>query len=350
MIENSPVLQERFNNFKGDPEQQVLIIIIDGRIAQQRLHIPFIRQMIDEYDKSCNTPNKIPEKFFIILVHSTKQELDHRSSFPSIFLHDWDYYFLDTSSSGSAFHLQKMLQILTSSFNTTANERQGDVSDNNICDLKALFNDCLWDFCSRLQIILQDLPADRFQNSLVYEFYQRQTSTKRRVECLKEILQQSQQLEQRIVGIYHENLSANRQSFDKTCRSIYQLSKDVLCGKRSTSLVDSLQSQIRSAFTNFVSNILKFIVNDYGLETLHKLSTGDRSYQLLLNLLDYSSFLVTDNNIEDDPQMTSTIQTTFQVTNHYSCIPQTPLYHLFQQRIKTLADEIKSKLQFNQSG
>lgn len=323
----------------------MLIIIIDGRIAQQRLHIPFLRQMIDEYDKSCNPSNEIPQKFFMILVHSTKQELDHRSSSPSIFLHDWDYYFLDTSTSGSAFHLQKMLQMMTLSVTTSANERQADQFDNNICDLTSLFDDCLWEFCSRIQISMQNLPEDRFRNPMVYEFYQRQTSTRRRVDCLKDIFQESRQLEQRIVGIYHENLSANRQSFNKSCQSIYELSKDVLCGTRSNSLVDSLQSQIRTTFTNFASNILKFIVNDYGLDTLYKLSTGDKSYQLLLNLIDYSSFLV-----NDDTQSTSTIQAIFQVTNHYSYIPQTPLYHLFQQRIKILADEIKSKLQFNQSG
>lgn len=350
MIETSPALQERFDKYKADPDQQILMIVLDGRIAQQRLHIPFIRQMIDENDTSCNRSNEVPQKFFIILIHSTKQELDYRSSFPSIFLHGWDHYFLDTSTSGSAFHLQKMLQILTSSFNTTRNDRQDDALDNNICDLKTLFNDCLWEFCARIQVPLQDPPADQFQNQSVCEFYQRQTTARQRVECLKDILQQSQQLEQRIVSIFHENGSNNRNSFDKTCRSIYEISKDVLCGKRSNSLVDSLQSKIRTAFTNFACNILKFIVSDYGLDTLHKLSMDDKSYQLLLNLIDYSSFLPDNNDEDNDLESSSTIQGTFQLTSHYSCIPQTPLYHLFQQRMKTLADEIKLKLQLNESG
>ena len=45
---------------------------------------------------------------------------------------------------------------------------------------------------------------------------------------------------------------------------MYQLSKDVLCGKRTNSLVDSFQSQTRAMFIYFISNILKCIVNDYG--------------------------------------------------------------------------------------
>ena len=111
-------------------------------------------------------------------------------------------------------------------------------------------------------------------------------------------------------------------------------------------LVDSLQSQTRTSFTNFVSNIFKFIVNDYGLETLSKLSTNENNYELLLNLIDYSSFAVDDNTEDDTP----TPQGIIQLTNHYSCIPQTPLYYLFQQRIKTLADDIKQTLQFKHQG
>jgi len=235
-----------------------------------------------------------------------------------------------------------MLQTFTSSFNTHENEKE-ELFDNDLCDLNMLFNDCLWDFCSRIQIILQDLPLNMFKNNLVYEFYQRETSTRRRVQCLKEILQQSIQLQKRIVNIYYENVTMNKKSLQKTCNSIYQISKDILCGKRSNGLVDSLQSQIRISFTNFVSNILKFIVNDYGLETLFKLSTGRNGYESLLNLIDYSSFPVNDD-IDNDPQSFSANQGIFQLTNHYSYIPQTPLYHLFHQRIKTLADEIKLAL------
>jgi hypothetical protein len=274
----------------------------------------------------------------MILVHSTAQELDHQSCFPSIFLHDWDYHFIDTCTSGSAFHLQKTLQSFTSSFKT--HEQEEESFDNTLYDLNALFNDCLWDFCSRIQILLQKLPPDMYKNHLAYEFYQRETSTARRVQCLKEILQQSTQLEKRIVNIYHENVAMNRNSLRKTCNSMYQLSKDILCGKRFNSLVDSLQSQIRISFTNFVSNFLRLIVTDYGLETLPKLSTGRTGYESLLNLIDYSSFVV-DEDTDNGAQPLSTTQGIFQLTNHYACIPQTPLYHLFHQRIKSLADEIK---------
>jgi hypothetical protein len=309
------------------------VIVIDGRIRQQRLHIPFIRQIIDKTDKSCN---KTPPKFFLILIHSSGQELDHDSCFPSIFLHDWDYYFLDTCTPGSAFHLQKMLQIFTSS---VGNRQEQESFDNKLCDLNILFDDCLWDFCSRIRLSIYKLPEEIFENKVAYEFYQQQTSTFRRVQCLKELLQQSTQLQKRIVSNYHENVSMKKESLDKNCNSIYQISKDILCGKRLTSLVDSLQSDIRISFTNFVSNILKFIVNDYGLETLSKLSTTEYGYDSLLNLIDYSSF-VRDN----DDQTASITQGQFSLTIHYFFIPQTPLYNLFEQRIRSLANDIKSTL------
>ncbi|CAF4208944.1 unnamed protein product, partial [Rotaria sordida] len=263
-IENSVLLQEHFRNYEQDNAKHVLIIVIDGRIAQQRVHIPFIRQLIDR-------PNRISNKFFILLIHSTAQELDHQSCFPSIFLHDWDYYFIDTCTPGSAFHLQKMLQIFTSSFETKQHDEQQS-TDDKLCDLDVLFDDCLWDFCLRIQIFHQQIPQNMFKNRLAREFYQPSTSTNRRVQCLKEILQQSSQLQKRIISIYYENMSMNKNSLQKNCNSIYQMSKDILCGKRFTSLVDSLQSEIRISFTNFVSNILKFIINDYGLETFMKLS------------------------------------------------------------------------------
>ncbi|CAF4151828.1 unnamed protein product, partial [Rotaria sordida] len=330
-IENSVLLQEHFRNYEQDNAKHVLIIVIDGRIAQQRVHIPFIRQLIDR-------PNRISNKFFILLIHSTAQELDHQSCFPSIFLHDWDYYFIDTCTPGSAFHLQKMLQIFTSSFETKQHDEQQS-TDDKLCDLDVLFDDCLWDFCLRIQIFHQQIPQNMFKNRLAREFYQPSTSTNRRVQCLKEILQQSSQLQKRIISIYYENMSMNKNSLQKNCNSIYQMSKDILCGKRFTSLVDSLQSEIRISFTNFVSNILKFIINDYGLETLMKLSMVQNGYESLLNLIDYKSFAVVDND-----KTAPNFHGTFQIVSHYSSIPETPLYHLFHQRIKSLADQIKSQL------
>jgi hypothetical protein len=267
-----------------------------------------------------------------MLVHSPAQDLYHQSCFPSIFLHSWDFYFFDTCAPGSAFHLQKMLRILSSSHDQQQN------LDNVLCDLNILFDDCLWDFCSRMQIILPDLSQNMFTNKMAYEFYQHQTKTIRRVKCVKEILRQAKQLQTRIVDIYHEYLLIKKNSSEKIYKLIYEISKDILCGKRFDGLIDSIQSQTRNSFINFVSNILKFIVNDYGLETLTKLSTDHQSYGSLLNLIDYQSFAVND---DQDVFSSTTTQGIFQLVTHYSCIPQTPLYHLLHQRIKAHADEIK---------
>ncbi|CAF4274422.1 unnamed protein product, partial [Adineta steineri] len=127
---------------------------------------------------------------------------------------------------------------------------------------------------------------------------------------------------------------------------IYQISKDILCGKRFDGLIGSIQSQTRISFTHFVSNIFKFIVNDYGLETLPNLSTDMNNSTSLMNLIDYQSFAVNDDK---DIFSSSTTQGIFQLVTHYSCIPQTPLYHLFHQRIKSHADEIKLTLILKQT-
>ncbi|CAF4347849.1 unnamed protein product, partial [Rotaria magnacalcarata] len=92
------------------------------------------------------------------------------------------------------------------------------------------------------------------------------------------------------------------ESLRKNCNSIYDLAKDTLCGKH-TSLVDSLQSHIRISFTNFVSYILKYIIDDYGLESLTKLSSHDNNYSKLLELLDYSSFTVNYENKTDNAKI-----------------------------------------------
>ncbi len=330
-------LEEKFQMYEKDDKTNVLIIVVNARISQQRLHIPYVRQLIDKSDYSSNVLNKKREKYFLMLVHSPSQELYHQSSFPSIFLHDWDFYFFDSCTPGSAFHLQKMLQILSSSSN-----QQHESFDNTLCDLNTLFDDCLWDFCSRIQIALQDLPKDIFKDKLAYEFYQRQTNTLRRVQCFKEILQRSTQLQKRIVTIYHDHLSNKKDSSKKIYNLIYQISKDILCGKRFDGLVESIQSQTRISFTNFVSNVFKFIVNDYGLDTLSTLSNVTNGYDSMLELIDYSSF-ATDENKD------TISQGIIQLVTHYACIPQTPLYHLFHQRIKSYADEIKLTLILKQT-
>ena len=319
--------------YEKDERKNVLIIVVNARISQQRLHIPYLRQLIDKTEYSCNVINENRDKYFLMLVHSPAQELYHQSSFPSIFLHDWDFYFFDSCAPGSAFHLQKMLQILSSS----PDQQQQESFDNTLCDLNTLFDDCLWDFCSRIQIVLQELPEDMFKDKLAYEFYQRHTNTLRRVQCLKKILQRSTQLQKRVVTIYHDHLSNKKDSSKKIYSMIYQISKDILCGKRFDGLVESIQSQTRISFTNFVSNVFKFIINDYGLDTLSALSSVRNGYDSMLDLIDYSSF-----STDDDKDTVSPVtQGIFQLVSHYACIPQTPLYHLFHQRIKSCADEIK---------
>ncbi|CAF3699069.1 unnamed protein product [Rotaria sordida] len=333
MIENSVELQGKFHAYEQDDRKNVLIVVIDAQNGQQRLHIPFVRQLIDKTEYTSNIINLKQRKYFLMLIHSPAQELYHQSYFPSIFLHNWDYYFFDTCIPGSAFHLQKMIQILSSSYHQQSKES----IDNILCDLNTLFDDCLWDFCSRIQITLQELSDDMFKNKMVSRFYKNQTSPINRVQCLKKILHESTELQKCIVNIYHEYMST-KNSFHKIYNMIYQFSKDILCGKRFDGLVNSIQSQTRITFSNFVSHIFKFIMNNYGLETLSNMSTDNNSYSSMLKLIDYSSF-VDDNNVDD--QSSSTNHGIIQIVTNYSCIPQTFLYHLFHQRIKSIADEIK---------
>ena len=333
VIENCVELEKEFENYEKDTKKNVLIIVINARINQQLLHIPYIRQLIDKIEYSHeNLPQKL-DKYFVILIHSPSEEIYHQSSFPSIYLHGWDFHFFDSCSSSNAFHLQTMLQILSS----TLDQQQQGFIDPILCDLNALFEDCLWDFSSRIQINRQDLPKEIFKNPSAYEFYQYQTNTLGRVQSLKKILQQSIELQEHIVTIYRDHLSKKKDSSKKIFHSIYQISKEILCGKRPDGLVESIQSQTRLSFTNFVSNVLKFIVNDYGLDTLSTLSRVRNGYQSMFQLIDYSSFA----QDQEKETISPASQGLFQLTSHYACIPQTPLYHLLHQRIKSLAEDIK---------
>ena len=94
-----------------------------------------------------------------------------------------------------------MLQIFTSKIGII---HQKEALDNSLYDLNILFVDCFYDFCSRLQINFHKLSKDMFNNSNTYEFYQRQTTTYRRVQCLKTIFQQVNQLQKHIITSYHE--------------------------------------------------------------------------------------------------------------------------------------------------
>ncbi|CAF5120241.1 unnamed protein product [Rotaria sp. Silwood1] len=222
---------------------------------------------------------------------------------------------------------------------------QKEALDNALCDLNILFDDCLFDFVSRLQINIIKLADDMFINQNTSEFYRRQTSNYQRVQCLKTIFQQLNELQIHIISCYHENVSMKEDSLRKNCNSVYDLAKDTLCGKKFNGLVDSLHSRMRVSFTSFVSFILKFIVDDYGLESLTKLSNKNDDYGKLLELIDYSSF-----SSDNETQTTPIMQRMLILNDHYGCIPQTPLFYLFRQRIKNLADEIKSRLADQQNG
>ncbi|CAF1032115.1 unnamed protein product [Rotaria sordida] len=94
------------------------------------------------------------------------------------------------------------------------------------------------------------------------------------------------------------------------------------------------------SFTKFVSYILKFIVNDYGLEALSKSSEIDNRFNYMLNLIDLVP-LVLDENKNGLPLPSQGI---IQIITQHSCVPQTPLYQLFHQRIQSLADNVKQIL------
>ena len=332
-VENSTELEEKFETFTSDRQKNIFLVVIDARLGQKRLHIPFVRQLIDKTDYACNAANPHERKYFLMLIHSPAQDLYHQSSFPSIFLHHWDFYFFDTCAAGSAFYLQNMIKLLSSSSPSSA-----DHQETVLCDLNVLFEDCLWDFCSRLQMILPVSSPEMFTNPLAHQFYQAQTSTMRRVHCLRQILQGLSELQHRIVTIYHEHLSATNNSSKKISDFIYQISKEILCGKRFDGLVDSIQSQTRQSFTSFVCTVFKIIVNDYGLDTLPQLSIKNASNEALFSLIDFQSFAL---KINEDIFDGSATQGVFHLVAHYSCIPKTPLYHLLHERVKSHADAIK---------
>jgi hypothetical protein len=234
-----------------------------------------------------------------------------------------------------------MIEVLSSSFEEEEEQQQRESSGDVLYDLNTLFDDCLWDFCSRIQIFLQELPQNMFNNTESLEFYQHGTSIMKRVGCLKQILQQYVQLQKYIVSLYHKYLIAKKNSAYTIYNVIYQISKDIICGKRFDGLVDSIRYHIRIPFISFVTNILKFIVNDYGLESLLNMKHSPDDFGLILNLIDYSLFTMNDDS---DVLSSTAIQGTFQVNIHYSFIPETLLFNLFYQRIKSHIDETKSNL------
>jgi hypothetical protein len=333
-------LQENIHNYEQNNKTRVLIIIIDARIKQQHLHILLIRQMIDKSEQAYNLINQSSKKHFLLLIHSPAQEIHHRSCFPTIFLYDWDFYFFDTCTRSSVFHLQRMIQILSSAFNEGEEERQDHLSDE-LYDLSSLFDDCLWDFCSRIQILLPGLSRDTFNNPVIYEFYQRGISIMKRVQCLKQVLQECMPLQNCIINLYHNYLISKKNSVHKIYNLIYQISKDILCSKRFDGLVDSIRYQLRIPFVNFVSNIFKLIVNDYGLETLSNTKYTPTDLSTILKLIDYSQFTVDDDS---DILSSGIMQGIFQVNMHSPFIPETLMFNLFYQRIQSHIDEIKSIL------
>lgn len=336
MIENARALDDQFEKYQHDATRNLLIILIDAGAVAQRRQIPYIHQLIDSADQAWNRHDGQPSKYFLVLIHSPAQDLYHQSFFPTIFLHQWDFHFFDTCAAGSAFHLQKMLQILASS---SIYEQEADPNEI-LCDLRVLYEDCLWDICSRAQIILPELPEQIFTSKQAYEFYRPETSLLRRVQCFKEILHKIPHVEQFIMNIYHENLQKTENSSKQIFDFVYQISKEILAGKRLDGLVNSVQNHTRSSLTNFLSHILKILVTDYGLETLSKLSSHPETLGKLLNLIDFQALM--DKN--DGQLFSSSIsQGSFVCMNHYACIPQTPLFYLLHQRMKSHAEAIRQQ-------
>ena len=334
MVGNSLDLDEKFRAFSQDDKKQLLIIVIDGRTKQQRSHIPYVRQLIDKLDRTSNG-QETSLKHFLVIVHSPAQTIYHQASFPSIFLDHWDFYFFDTCLPNKSFYIQNLLKILTSS-TITANQHD---SQEIIFNYNVLFDECLWDFCSRLQILVHEIPSQLFSNQLAAEFYQRKTSIRRRVECFKRIIERCVELQKRIINKYQIYLTTKKNISKRIYTFIYQIAKELVCGKRFEGLVESIEAQTRLSFSNFICNVLKLFVNDYGLDNLQRFSEMAVDFDVFWNLFDCSRFLKTQSNelFASDPQ------TTFALVTHHQCLLRTPFYYIMNERIESYAVEIKDK-------
>lgn len=313
----------------------MLFILIDMHVPEQQKHMTYVRQLIDSTDQKCHNRDSKQFKYFVMFIHSPAQTIYHCICFPAIFLHQWDFHFFDTCATGNAFHLQKMLQTITCSSDETPANDKSDL----LCDLSILFEDSLWDICSRIQLVLPEFPEQMFSTKKAYEFYRSQTTTFQRVQYLREILKETSDIQKLIIHYYHQYIFNEDTSTKKMFDFIYEIAKDIIAGKRFDGLVESIQNQMRSSLTDFLSFILKIILNDYGLETLPKLSTNHEIYGKLLSLVDFESFFEKKNN-RAFSHISST-QGCFSCFSHYSVIPQTPFFHLFHQRIQAHADKIK---------
>ena len=331
-------MQDKFHEYEQDSKAKVLIVVIDTRVKQQHLHIPLVRHLVDQSEQAYNSINRTAKKHYLILIHSPSQDLYHRSCFPAIFLCGWEYYFFDICARGSAFHLQRMIETISSSFDEKQNR---EPSNDVLYDLNTLFEDCLWDFCSRIQMLHKELPRENFSNTMTFEFYHRGTSIIKRVRCLKDVIKKYVQLQESIVNLYRNYLTTKKNSVNKIYNLIYQISKDIVCGKRFDGLVESIRHRIRIPFMNFVSNVLKFIVTDHGLETLLNMKHVPSSFDAILNAIDPSAFSVVDDS---EDLFSNAVQGAISINIHYSFIPDTLMFNLFYQRIKSHVDEIKSSL------
>ncbi|CAF4475395.1 unnamed protein product, partial [Didymodactylos carnosus] len=200
-INNEIDLREKFDSFKNNKVQDILIIVIDAKYGTNIEHIPYVRELIDKTECTNNILNNLHSftsnnimhlrtiqqhqlflrKYFIMLLHSPSQEIFNQSYYPSIYLYDWDFYFFDTCAPNTAFHLQKMLSILCSSSKQSMHEpQQKTTNDNVLCDLNILFDESIWEFCSRLQMLMQELPLE-LKKSNAHDFYERNTNIAKRV-------------------------------------------------------------------------------------------------------------------------------------------------------------------------
>lgn len=334
-------MKDEIEKFKQNSKLSICLTLVDGRINQQRMHIPYIRHLIDLDDASMSESFGSSSRFFVILIHSAGQELNYKSCFPSIFLNGWDFWYVDASTPGSSFHLKKSLELLTKNENSFGHQ---DIVDESSFDLNIIFDECLEEFCARLEIASHKMSSPNIQNSDIYKFYLNETSATERHRILQTMFQQFSHLQKLIIKIYHDGIAKDGKSLSQSQDDLRRMAKDTLSGKSFDSVVDSLETHVRSSFSNFVSFILNHIINDYGLYTLSKLSDGNEGFAKLLDLVDYSSL-----NLNGTNQNMQMKQVPLRFVAHYSYNPQTPLFNLLRLRIEALVNETKLRLSQGQS-
>ena len=315
-IPSQRLVLDLLRTFINSGTANVLIIVVNMQQIKQKEVVNHIRIMIEQ-EEAVSQKQGSKQKLFVLLLHFPPTEFRSRCCYPSLFLHGWDHYYLDTiaHSVATSLDIQMWLQTYCFPQETLPTPNQ----DPLIKTLEQIMKEAIPILASRVHF-----------GAIEGACFNKKTNVSRRTILLQDLFYDKQ------LG----SVLCNRfRSYWKPSVMSKYIEGAVTFTKTqdsSLSITDSIHSTFKKLFFDFLVYMITQINEDCNIDVLFLQNPLPAMQQLFLTIVEELSI----------PELSelSLRSVHCQLENKANCLPQFPFFKIVCVEIDRVIEECRESV------